>query len=333
MSETYYQLLGVAPNASADEIKKAYRKLSLKYHPDRNKDPEMVSKYQKINEAYETLGDEQKKRQYDMMGHHAFSSGGGGQDMDDPVAEFFQNMFMPHPGFGGSFGGPFGGPNGGFGGPNGGPGPAFAFGGFPFGQGGGPNIRIFRNGVPVNFQNSLQKPTPIVKNLTIHISQILQGSSVPVEIERWVVQEGTKVFEKETMYVKIPSGMDDNEIIVIPDKGNVAADYCKGDVKIIVHIVNDTEIKRNGLDLLYEKKISLKEALCGFHFDLKYLNGKIYTIQNNSGNIIHPGYRKVIPQMGIRRESGDVGSLIILFQIDFPESLSEEKMAQLREIL
>jgi len=167
----------------------------------------------------------------------------------------------------------------------------------------------------------------------VHISQILQGCSVPVEIERWVVQEGTKVFEKETMYVKIPSGMDDNEIIIIPDKGNVMADYCKGDVKVIVHIVNDTEIKRNGLDLFYEKKISLKEALCGFHFDLKYLNGKVYTIQNNSGNIIHPGYRKVIPQMGIRRENGDVGNLIIVFHIDFPPSLTEEKMAQLREIL
>jgi DnaJ-class molecular chaperone len=320
MSETYYQTLGVSVNASADEIKKAYRKLSLKYHPDRNKDPEMVSKYQKINEAYETLGDDQKKRQYDMMGHHAFSSGGGGdpfQDMDDPINEIFKSMFMPHPGFAGAFS-------------NGGQG--FPFGGNPFG-GGNPNIRIFRNGVPLNFQNNLQKPTPIVKNLTIHISQILQGSSVPIEVERWVVQEGIKVFEKETMYVKIPSGMDDNEIIVIPEKGNIMNDYCKGDIKVIVQIVNDTEIKRNGLDLFYEKKISLKEALCGFHFDLKYLNGKVYTIQNNSGNIIHPGYRKVIPQMGIRRESGDVGNLIIVFHIEFPDSLTEEKMTQLRDIL
>jgi len=323
MSETYYQILGISANASGEEIKKAYRKLSLKYHPDRNKDPEMVTKYQKINEAYETLSDDQKKRQYDMMGHNAFSSGGDSfQDMNDPINELFKSMFMPHAGFT-HMGGGFPGSNMGHG---------FPFGGGAFG-GGNPNIHIFRNGVPLNFQNNLQKPNPIVKNLTIHISQILQGSSVPVEIERWVFQEGTKVFEKETMYVKIPSGMDDNEIILIPEKGNILNDCCKGDIKIIVQIVNDTEIKRNGMDLFYEKKISLKEALCGFHFDLKYLNGKVYTIQNNSGNIIYPGYRKVIPQMGIRRESGDVGNLIIVFHIEFPDSMTEEKIAQLREIL
>jgi DnaJ-class molecular chaperone len=248
----------------------------------------------------------------------------GFHHMDDPINEIFQSMFMPHSGFANNQG-PFG--------------PGFPFGtGFPFaapnmGGGPGPQIHVFRNGVPLHFQNNLQKPTPIIKNVTIHISQILQGCSVPIEIERWITHEGMKTFEKETIYVKIPPGIDDNEIILISDKGNVLSDYCKGDVKIIVNIINDSEMKRNGLDLIYEKKISLKEALCGFHFDLKYLNGKVYTIQNNSGNIIHPGYRKVIPQMGFRRESGDVGHLIIVFQIEFPESLSEEKTIQLRDIL
>jgi DnaJ family protein A protein 2 len=96
--------------------------------------------------------------------------------------------------------------------------------------------------------------------------------------------------------------------------------------------VNDTDIKRQGLDLIYEKKISLKEALCGFRFDLKYVNGKIYTIQNNMGNIVHPGYHKIIPQMGIKREN-DVGNLVIIFQVDFPTSLTEEKINGLKEIL
>jgi len=140
------------------------------------------------------------------------------------------------------------------------------------------------------------------------------------------------MFEQETLYVTVNKGVDDNEIIILREKGNVLAETCKGDVKVFIKVENNTDFQRRGLDLILIKTISLKEALCGFSFELKYINNKIYTINNNSGNIIKPGYEKVIPNMGLGRD-GHTGNLIIVFQIEFPDKLEEEKMKALKELL
>jgi DnaJ family protein A protein 2 len=106
----------------------------------------------------------------------------------------------------------------------------------------------------------------------------------------------------------------------------------KGDIKIFVKVVNETLFKRAGLDLIFEKKITLKESLCGFSFEINFINGKNYTLNNNKGNIIPPDYRKIYPNMGLSR--GDhKGKLIIHFQIEFPETLTEEQIGKLNEIL
>jgi DnaJ-class molecular chaperone len=179
---------------------------------------------------------------------------------------------------------------------------------------------------------NMQKPTTIIKNVAISMEQVLTGGNIPVEIERWIVESGNKVFEKETLYIPIPKGIDDNEIIVLREKGNTLNEFIKGDVKIFIKVENNSSFERKGLDLHYFKKISLKEALCGFSFDLVYLNGKVYTLNNYSGNIIQPNYNKVIPNMGLTRE-GHTGNLIITFQIEFPENLEKEKIERLKEIL
>jgi DnaJ-class molecular chaperone len=75
----------------------------------------------------------------------------------------------------------------------------------------------------------------------------------------------------------------------------------------------------------------VKEALCGFVFELKYITGKIYTINNNSGNIISHGYKKIIPNMGFSRDS-HIGNLIIIFNVKFPDKLTEEVMEQLKKV-
>ena len=183
-----------------------------------------------------------------------------------------------------------------------------------------------------NIHQSLQKPTPIIKTISIPISQVLTSCTVPVDIERWIIEQGNKVFEKETIYVNIPQGIDDNEIIIIRDKGNYLSDDVRGDIKLFIKIENTTDLKRNGLDLILEKKIKLKDALCGFAFELKYLNGKSYTINNNIGNIIPPNHRKVINNMGLTRE-GCTGNLIIIFDIEFPEKLTSETINVLKDLL
>jgi DnaJ-class molecular chaperone len=321
MSESFYNILGVPETASKDEIKKAYRTLSLKLHPDRNPNNlEAVSKFQKINEAYETLGDDQKKEEYDMMNKNPFlrmAQQGGGQNMDSPFQDMddifsalFGNVLGSMPGVkqGMHFGGP----------------PGMHF--------GGPKIHVFRGGPQMGFTQALQKPTPIIKTVTINMEQVLLGATIPVDIERWIVENGNKVFENETVYVTVPKGVDDNEIIVLRDKGNILNDEIKGDLKLFIKVENTTQFERKGLDLIIKKPISLKDALCGFSFELKYVNGKVYTLNNNSGSIIPSGYVKTIPNMGLTRE-GHTGNLLIHFQVEFPEKLTEEQIKLLKEIL
>jgi molecular chaperone DnaJ/curved DNA-binding protein len=314
MSESFYDILGVNENATKDEIKKTYRTLQMKYHPDRNNQAqEAVNLTQKINEAYETLGDEQKREQYDMMRKNPNSfnrmNSCGPHNVDVPLDDILNMMFG---------GNPFGG---------------VPFGGGQFGHGISPGAKIhFFNGGPINFQQALNKPVPIIKSLQINMEQVLNGTSVPLEIERWILENDKKVIEKETIYVVVPPGIDENEIIILRDRGNVISDNCKGDIKITIIIQNNTEFKRSGLDIILEKKISLKESLCGFSFEIKYLNGKGYILNNNKGTIVHPEYQKIYPGMGLKRGE-HIGNMVIVFHVEFPEKLTEEQIAKLTDIL
>ena len=332
-SESYYDILGVNEKSSKNDIKRAYRELSLKYHPDRNcGNTDFNSKFQQINEAYETLGDDQKREEYDQSKNNPFlkmSMGSGmGGGMGGGLDDLLNNLFSA---------GMMGGLNGGMGVNN----PFFSEGGFSMhqmhpgfaGGMGGPNIRVFHtssaghNPVP-----ALQKPTPIVKTITINMEQVLNGGNIPVDVERWIIENDLKVFENETLYVAIPQGIDDNEIIILKNKGNVLSDECRGDVKLFIKVENNTEFERHGLDLLINKTISLKEALCGFSFELKYINGKTYTLNNTLGNIIPPNYKKVIMNMGLTRD-GRIGNLIIHFIVEFPEKMEVSKLEALNNIL
>jgi len=311
MSENYYSILEVPENAPHEEIKKSYRRLSMIHHPDKNKqNPDCIGKFQKINEAYETLKDNEKRKEYDMRRRNPFfnmiNSNGQPVPGQNSVDELFSNLF-----------------------------------GMPFGfmqgmnmPGGQSNIRIFHNGIPINVQNvnqNIMKPIPIIKNVVILIEKILTGTSIPIDVERWVMNGENKTFENETIYVNIPKGIDEGEMIILRDKGNIINEELKGDVKLIIKIENNSEFKRNGLDLILHKTISVKEALCGFSFEMKYLTGKIYTITNHSGNIINNGYNKVIPNMGFSRDE-HMGNLVIVFEVKFPEKLSDEIIDELKKI-
>jgi len=306
MSDNFYNILGVNEKATKDEIKKAYRGLQMKYHPDRNPGShESINMTQKINEAYEILGDNEKREEYDHTRNNPNPfMRMNAHNMEMPMEDIF-SMFFGMPGMGM---------------------PGM---GMPGNQ--GARIHVF-NGGPMGFQQALQKPTPIIKNINVTINQVLTGATIPVDIEKWVMENGTKVFEPETIYVTVPQGIDDGEIIVLREKGNILSDNIKGDVKIFIKVSNDTPFKRSGLDLILDKHISLKESLCGFSFELKYLNGKSYTLNNNKGNIIPPEYKKVYPGMGLTREEHK-GNLIIHFHVDFPESLSTEQIVKLTETL
>ena len=327
--ETHYDTLEVPENATASEIKKAYRRLSLLHHPDKNPGKIDVSgKFQKINSAYEVIGDENRRQEYDMERSSPFNNlNFNNQNID----ELFANLF-----FGGMGG--MGGMSQGFpqtrmhhvnlNGANHGNPMFHQMHGFPPNA----NIKIFRNGTQMNFQPQLEKPSPIVKTVTIGLEQVLNGGTIPVEIERWIIENNNKIFETEVVYVEIPKGVDDNEIIALKEKGNVVTEECKGDIKIFIKVENTSVFKRSGLDLIIEKQITLKEALCGFSFELKHINGKNYTINNAAGSVVKPDFKKMIPGMGLERD-GHKGGIIITFDIEFPDRLDDKVIEQLKALL
>ena len=320
--DDYYKVLGVDESASQDEIRKAYRKLSLLHHPDKNQgNPESEEKFKNINEAYQAIGDEGERKKYDMSRKNPFASmlggqggqggqgGGGGHSGMNPMGDIFK-MF-----FGGQMGGGIPGMPG-----------MQGMGGFPTG-----NIRVFQNGQPVDV-NMLNKPPPIMKNIVISLEQAYQGAQIPVQIERWLFEDGIRKCENETLYIPIQKGMDDKEMIILRERGNIMDSNLKGDVKIVITIQNTTIFKRDGLNLHIDKEISFKDSLCGFNFIIPHISGKQLRFMSEAGLPIKEGLVKVIPGFGMERENNK-GNLCIKFAVKYPEKLTEEQIEKLREIL
>jgi DnaJ-class molecular chaperone len=296
----YYEILGIKQTANETDIKNAYRKLSLKYHPDRNKEPTAQRMFQELGEAYETLSDPEKKRQYDMNC--------SGQPQDD-LNNIFNMMF--------------------------------AGGQHPF-----QNVQIFSRGhpsghpgghpggFPRNFEeifHQMQRPKPerIEKQITITIEQSFHGCNLPIEIERVIVRGEERTKETETIYIPIPPGIDNNEKILLQNKGHCVNDVVNGDVYLTIQVINQSSFQREGLDLFFKKNISLKEALLGFTFDIHHLNGQVFSINNTQ--IIQPYFKKKLSHLGMIRENNR-GNLWIEFYIQFPETLTEQQTNALKEI-
>jgi len=127
--------------------------------------------------------------------------------------------------------------------------------------------------------------------------------------------------------------MSDEDTLVLKGRGNVVNENLKGDVHLKINILNDTQFVRKGLDLYFSKKLTLKEALCGFAFEITHLNGKRLSLNNvNNPTVIKPGFKRVVSNLGLTREN-ITGNLIIEFDVEFPEQLTAEQIEKLKEIL
>jgi DnaJ-class molecular chaperone len=327
MSDNFYTILNVDENASQEEIKKAYRKLSLLHHPDKNQgNADAEAKFKGINEAYQVIGDESERKKYDMSRKNPFAGingnhqqGHNGMSHMDDIFKMFFGRGGGMPGMGNMSG------MGNIPGMGGIPGMEH-MGGFPAG-----NIRVFRNGQPVDM-NALNKPPPIIKNVFISLEQAYKGDQVPVQIERWLFEDGIRKCENETLYIPIAKGTDDKEMIILRDKGNVMDSNLKGDVKIVITIQNTTIFKREGLNLHMEREITLKDSLCGFDFIINHISGKQLRFNSDAGSPLKDGLVKVIPGFGMERENNK-GNLCIKFNVKYPEKLTGEQISRLKEIL
>lgn len=297
--ETYYDILGIANNASHDEIKTSYRKLSLKYHPDRNTDKSKSEFYKKINEAYNTLSDDIKRKNYDVSLKIPL-----GSDIDPA---FFMNMiFNPHEAQN----------------------ILQEIKSMQFGKG---VLDPFSHAHSINSENQ-DIPTCIYQTISITLLEAYNGCKVPTTVIRWKLEDNIKQEQTETIYINIPPGIDNNEIITIKNKGNTINSLNKGDIEIKINITNNTVFERHGIDLIYKKTITLKESFCGFSFDLPYIDGREFKINNETGNVIPPDFRKIIADLGMQRDN-EKGNLIIIFDVTYPKQLSSKQIEQLREIL
>ena len=275
-NENLYEILNIEETSSMEAIKKKFRKMSMMYHPDKNAgDYNKSEKFKKITMAYDILGDEDKKRQYDISREQ--------NKMEHVVNPREISRYM----------------NQGF------------------------NLQT-PSMIP-----SMIPSINIILNITIYKAYV--GCNEPVKVDRWIIQNDEKCLESETIYVAVPRGVDNGELIILKNKGNVGHNMTS-DVKVHIQITNKTEFNRNGLDLIIKKEISLKDAICGFKMEISHLNGKTIRLKNDGGNVIGTNSEKVVRGMGFQRENHK-GDMIIQFDIKMPTKLSDDKVNILRDIL
>jgi DnaJ family protein A protein 2 len=170
-------------------------------------------------------------------------------------------------------------------------------------------------------------------NASVTLEHVCQGATIPVEMERWNINsEGVHELDSHVEYIAVPMGTENGEVIILSNRGNEIADGVRGDVKVTFTVDEHEVFKRNGMDIILEKKISLRDALCGFVFDIEHINGKKFSFNSSAGNIIRDGLIKTIPKLGIQR-GNERGNLNVVFRVTYPDKLSEEQIKILANTL
>jgi molecular chaperone DnaJ len=339
MKKDFYEILGISKNADASEIKKAYRKKAIEFHPDKNPgDKEAEEKFKLAAEAYEVLSDPQKRAKYDQYGHQAFDGGGfgggaGGMNMDDIFSQF-----------GDIFGSAFGG--GGFGG---------------FGGGGGQrrvkgsNLRIkvkltleeIANGVEKKVKVKRKVVAPGVKYKTCPTcngqGQVMRvtntilgrmqsastcptcgGSGQSIESKPANADAQGMISQDETVSIKIPAGVVDGMQLKVSNKGNDApGNGIPGDLIVAIEELEHETLKREGENLHLDLYISISEAVLGASKDIQAVNGKV-RIKLEEG--IQSGKILRLKGKGIPSINGyGNGDLLVHINVWTPKTLTREQ--------
>lgn len=316
---SYYEILGVKHTSSDDEIKKAFRKMSIEKHPDKN--PNSKDEYLKINEAYDTLKDKDRRRIYDFnnIGDNVVGYENNGVNME--LNNFFSEILSSAidsgvkkgkgkqiNDFAAIFGMPGKDEN------------------IPFDPGIFMNPSMSFNGGKL-FDES---PDDIVIEQLVTYQQSYNGCCIPIHLEREIVKGHMRKTESETIYMNIERGVDKNEMIDISQKGNIK-DGIASNVKVKIILEEHREYSRRGIDLILHKSISYKDSLCGFEFNLEHINGKSIKFTSSRGNVVQNGDEKIINNLGFHR--GElVGNLILCFHVVQPNNLTEEQLKLIEDV-
>ncbi|KAJ4953828.1 hypothetical protein NE237_030660 [Protea cynaroides] len=332
----YYEILGVSQSASADELKKAYKKAAIINHPDKGGDPE---KFKELAQAYEVLSDPDKRELYDQYGEDALKEGmGGGGGSHNPF-DIFESFF----------------------------------GGGAFGAGGSSRGRRQKQGEDVvhtlkvsleDLYNATSKKLSLSRNVLCpkckgkgsksgasgrcygckgtgmkistrqigpgmiqqmqHVCPECRGTGEVIsEKDKCTQCKGNKVTqEKKVLEVHVEKGMQHGQKIVFQGEADEAPDTITGDIVFMLQQKEHPKFKRKYDDLYVEHTLSLTEALCGFQFALTHLDGRQLLIKSNPGEIIKPGQSKAINDEGMPHHGRPFmkGRLYIHFNVEFPDS-------------
>mmetsp|Transcript_32739 Transcript_32739/g.58646 ORF Transcript_32739/g.58646 Transcript_32739/m.58646 type:complete len:347 (-) Transcript_32739:688-1728(-) len=344
MGVDYYEVLGVSKSATDDELKKAYRKLAMKYHPDKN--PNGADKFKEISEAYDVLSDPEKRKVFDMYGEEGIKGGGvpngGGPSTSAPFGGDFPptsggtrfHMRNPEDIFKEFFAGSgFGGGMGGF------PMNDFMFhsggGGGMGGMGGMPSMFGSRgNGMSSFGQPASAKPPPIEKELPCTLEELYTGRTRKMKITRTLYDpSGSNMRVEEILQIDVKPGWKKGTKITFPEKGDETPGKTASDVVFIVTEKPHQYFTREGHNLIYRHRLSLADALCGATLELKHLDGR--TVRLVFENPISPGYIHSARGEGMpmSKQPGQKGDLLIKFDVSFPRTLTPDQKTKLRQIL
>ena len=338
MKEDYYDILGISKSASASEIKKAYRKKAIEFHPDKNPDDKTAeAKFKKAAEAYEVLGNEEKRAKYDQFGHAAFEGGqgfgGGGMNMDDIFSQFGDI-------FGSAFGGGFG--SGGFG-----------SGGQRRSQGSNMRIRVkltleeIAKGVEKKIKVPRKVQAPGVEYGTcsackgrgqvMKITNTILGRMQTSTVCSSCVGSGQSLLNRpagsdangmikkeETVSIKIPAGVEEGMQLKVSGKGNAAqGNGISGDLLVLIQEDKHDKFVREGKHLHYDLYISIAEAALGVSKDIEMVTGKV-RIKLESG--IQSGKTLRLRGKGIPDLNGySKGDLLVHINVWTPKTLTREQ--------
>ncbi|KAI8659691.1 hypothetical protein LRP88_06256 [Fusarium phalaenopsidis] len=362
-----YDTLSVKTDATQDEIKKAYKKAALKWHPDKNKDsPDAAEKFKECSQAYEILSDPEKRKVYDQYGLEFLLRGGTAPPEGAAGGNPFASGGMPGgfsgfnfeggmPSGGGTrtfhFNTSGGGPGGfGFSNPedifaefmrSGGSGMHGAgvddddFGGFSSFGAGGPRSRSsrMRSGFGERGRDTTPEVTTVERPLPLSLEELFNGVTKKMKIKRKTYDEsGKRVQTDQILEVPIKPGLKKGSKI----KFNGVGDQVEGGRQDLHFIVEEKEhplFKREDNDIVHVVTLDLKEALTGWRRQVTTIDGRQLNLEK--GGPTHPNSEERYPSLGmpISKKPGQRGDFVIRYKINFPTTLTMDQKEKLKEIL
>ncbi len=359
-STKYYDILGISPTADAGQIKKAYIKKSKEYHPDKNKAKGAEDIFKDISKAYQVLSDEDKRKQYDMLGEDIDNVGGGGFDPHDLFAQMFGGSGGGfHGGFPGGFENIFTGASNtftsGFGappnqkrhkGPDTGLNVKISLEDAYFGK--VKTYKINRHEICTTCKGKGLKPgkdqttcsgcngrgTSIesrrVGNMSIqmqNVCSLCSGSGKSVNpADKCNTCDGNKVISKDAeLKLNIPKGINSGEKVLLAGAGNRSPDYnVPGDIIFVIEVENHSLYKRKGINLVYRVNIPLIDALTTTILKIPHISGKNIRVENKGADRVLSYNCRYIKGLGMPTNAikgVKYGDLVVECIIEYPDKL------------